>query len=266
MRYEQTIADVKEQWTRLASSFPELYEKAVKKDGLLTPERQKELAKMKDVKLFDYIMDRNTLDHLFIYPENASHFMKVLNDNIFSTLRALQGRKYDDKSIICIRRKLGDRAKMIALSDWGDLYTQEPREEGDVMMTGKLEYRVKEATQIPGPHFFATKTLGYQGFVKFFEEHVADVAPEGANAYLLGNTWCVSVQEGRTSSPIIAADYRDVGLEDNIYHISPIKFFNIEADKRRKYTTRTRVTKRDEEGNAIELKTDVVKRKRFGIF
>lgn len=264
MRYEQTIADVKEQWERLRLTFPELYEKAVKKDGLLTPERQRELAKMKDDEFFDYIMNRNTLDHLFIYPENASHFMKVLNDNVFSTLRALQGRKYDDESVEILRRKLGDKAKMIALSDWGELYTQEPRKDNEVMMTGKLEYKVKKAVPIQGPHFFATKTLGYHGFVKFFEEHVADVAPEGANAYLLGNTLCLSVQDGRASSPIIAADYRTVGLEDNIYHISPIKFFNVEVDKRWKYTTKTRAVKKDK--HVVELRTWVEKRKRFGIF
>ena len=70
------------------------------------------------------------------------------------------------------------------------------------------------------------------------------------------------VRNGRASSPIIAGEYQRVGLKDDIYHVVPIKFFDVELDNSRKYTTRTQIKERDAEGNATLVVTKVVPRRK----
>ncbi len=215
---------------------------------------------MSDLQFLDYLMNRNASEHLGIYPEYASNVMRSFSDEIFEGLRNFKEVELEDFPEL--REQLGDKSKMIELSDWGDLYTQVPRKNGDTMMTGKLEYKVAKAVPVYGHHFFTTTTGGYHGLLKFYEEEVGRMAPEGANAYLLGAGWCVTVEEGRASSPIIAGNYRRVGLKNDIYHVVPIKFFNAELDKSKKYTTITQVKERDVEGNATLIVTKVVPRRK----
>ena len=254
---ERTAEHIKEDRELLASSCPKLYNDYVQRDKILESARQIELAQMDEDEFFDYLMNRNTSDHLQIYPEHASFVMRCFSEGIFSHLRSLEDIKEED--LPRLREELGDKAKMIALSDWGDLYTQVPREEGAVMQTGELEYKVAKAIPVDRG-FFATKTKGYYGFLKFYEEGVGKIALPNANAYLLGTGWLVSVKGGRAPSPIIAGEYKDVGLKDDIYQVVPIKFFNVEADRTKKYTTKSEVKERDSEGNPRLIVTKVVPR------
>ncbi len=260
MRTELTVEQTKRQTEDFSRSLPKLYAEFVRRDRILEPSRQIELAQMNDVQFFDYIMNRNTSEHLSIYPEYASHVMRAFSNEIFEGLRNLKEVKLED--LPALREQLGDKAKMIALSDWRDLYTQIPRKNGDAMMTGKLEYKVAKAVPVSGHHFFTTTTGGYHGLLKFYEEEIGRIAPEEANAYLLGSGWCVTVEEGGASSPIIAGNYQSVGLKNDIYHVIPIKFFDVKADKSKKYTTQTQVKERDVEGNASLIVTKVVPRRR----
>ena len=258
MKTELTAEQVRKQLEEFSRRAPELYAEYVERDQILEPKRQIELARMNDRQFLDYLMNRNTIDHLGIYPEYASNVMKAFSDEIFEGLRGLKEVRLED--LPELREQLGDKAKMIALSDWGDLYTHEPREDGAAMQTGKLEFKVAKAIPVVGPHFFITTTGGYHGFLKFYEEEIGRIAPDEANAYLLGNGMCVTVSNGRAPSPIIAGDYRNVGLKDDIYHVVPLKFFNVDVDRSKKYTTKIDVTERDAEGNATCLITKVVPR------
>lgn len=255
---ELTAEESRQRLERFSVGCPELYAEYVEKDKILEPSRQIELAKMNDREFLDYIMNRNTSDHLGIYPEHASSVMRAFTDEIFEGLRGLQEVKLED--LPELRKQLGDKAKMIALSDWGELYAQEPRKDGEAMQTGKLEFKVAKAIPVVGPHFLTTITGGYHGFLKFYEEEIGKIAPEEANAYLLGTGWCVEVSNKRAPSPIIAGDYRDVDLKNSIYHAVPLKFFNVEIDESKKYTTKTEVTERDEEGNPKCIVTSIVPR------
>lgn len=255
MRQEMTAEQVKEEIETFSKNCPKLYAEYVEKDRILEPGRQIELARMNDRQFLDYVMNRNTSGHLGIFPEYASNVMKTFADEIFEELRGLKEVRLEN--LPELREQLGDKAKMIELSDWGTLYTQEPREDGAVMPTGELEFKVARAIPVVGPHFFTTTT---GGFLKFYEEEIGRIAPDEANASLLGKGMCVTVSDGRASSPIIAGDYRNVGLKDDIYHVLPLKFFNVDIDRSKKYTTKTDVTERDAEGNASYLITKVVPR------
>jgi len=258
MRQEITAEQVRRQLEDFSKSCPELYAEYAERDKILEPRRQIELARMNDRQFLDYVMDRNTAEHLGIFPEYASNVMKAFADEIFEGLRGLKEVRLED--LPELREQLGDKAKMITLSDWRDLYTQEPREDGAAMRTGELEFKVARAIPVVGPHFFTTTTGGYHGFLKFYEEEIGRIAPDEANAYLIGNGMCITVRDGRAPSPIIAGDYRNVGLKDDIYHVVPLKFFNVDVDRNQKYTTKTDVTERDAEGNATCLITKVVPR------
>ncbi len=260
MRNELTAEQVRRMMEGFSESCPKQYAEYVQRDMILEPSRQIQLAQMSDIQFLDYVMNRNTSEHLEIYPEYAGEVMRAFSDEIFEGLRNLREVKLED--LPELRKQLGDRAKPIELSDWGELYTQVPRKNGEAMMTGKLEYKVANAVPIVGPHFFTTTTGGFYGFLKFYVEEVGKIAPKQANAYLLGTVWCVDVEEGRASSPIIAGEYRGVGLKKGIYHVVPIKFFDVELDKSRKYTTRTQVKRRDAEGNATSIVTKVVPRRK----
>jgi hypothetical protein len=262
MRNRLTSEDIRHQNEGFYKNSPETYSAYVQRDMILEPARQMQLADLTDRELMDYLMNRNTSKKLDIYPEYASSSMKKFSEEILEIMRNLYETECED--LPGLREKLGNKAKMIALSDCGVLYTQIPRKNDFLMMTGKLEYKVEKATPVEGPRFFATTTGGFYGFLKFYEEEIGLIAPEKANSYLLGTGWCVDVEDRMVSSPIIAGEYQDIGflgVKDGIYHVVPIKFFNVEADKSQKYSKRTRVLERDLEGNPIRMVTDIVRRK-----
>ena len=260
MQYKSKAEQFKKYILEFSISNPKLYDEYAKRDQILTPDRQMELSKMGKIDFLDYLMNRSTCDYLDIYPENAGRYANCFSDEIFERLRNYNEIKPED--LPKLREQLKAKAKMTALTDWQGLYTQMPRKTGEVMMTGGLEYKVKEAIPIDGPHFFITETLGYYGFFKFYEECVGIIAPKNANAYLIGNAWNVSVKNGEAASPIILGEYKDVGLKDEIYQVAPIKFFNITINKSIKYSIKTRVTKRDAEGNAIKIVRKIVPNKK----
>jgi hypothetical protein len=224
-----TIDQIKKNMEDFSKSVPELYKEYVKKDAILEPERQIQLAQLDELQFLDYIMDRNTMEHLNIYPENANKIMRDFSEEIFEGLKNL--RDFDDftaKELSDLRVQLGDKAKLIELSD-DYKHTLKPRGTGDTMRTGELEHKIAKAIYVPGPRFLATTTKGYYGFVRFYEEEVGRIAPENANAYRIGNTWCLSIEKGMASSPIIAGEYRNVGLKNGEYHVIPLKFFHVEG-------------------------------------
>lgn len=257
-----TLEHIKAQVEEYKKYHPEMYIRDMERDAILVPSRQRELARMDEQAFHDYITDRTTFYHLDIYPENASDVMRAFNEEIFAALNALNPVYMED--LDRIRDELGPGAELIELDDWGDFYTLEPREKGDAMKTGRPEYKVKSAEHIPGPNFLATTTGGYHGFVKFYEEEAWRIAPEGANAWLQGNAWMAEVSCGKTRSPIIAGDYREVPLEDAIYHIIPVQFYRVEVDKGRKYEieTETEELAWDEDGKctSVSMRSFIVPR------
>lgn len=233
---ERTAEDTKHDVEMLARRAPNLYKEYVDKESILEPSRQIKLSKLDDNSFLDYLMDRRTSEHLNIYPEYANNIMRAFSDEIFKNLNAMTEVKLKD--LPALRDEIKGR-KLITLSNWDSLYTETEREEDSCSKTGDLEYKVAKAIQVPGPHFFTTFVGGYHGILRFYEEEVAKIAPKDANAYLTGTAWCVSVHGGRGSCPILAGEYRDVKQEDSIYHAMPVKFFNVEVDTSKKYTTKT---------------------------
>ena len=212
--------------------FPGIYSEMVKKGVILEPATQMQLADMDETRFMDYLMERNTSMPLCIYPEYASRVMRDFSDEIFDALESLKRAGQED--LPKPRKKPGNMSSITALMDCGDLYTQVPRTGDDMMMTGEPEHRIEKATPVSGPRFFATTTGGYYGFLKFREEEIASIAPEGANAYLLGAVWCLDSVDGNVRSPIIEGYSRDTGLEKGTYHVAPVKFFSIETGNERK--------------------------------
>jgi hypothetical protein len=259
-RMEVTAERVKLDLERFAKSCPEYYAERVRKDYILDGSRQKELSGLDGQKFLDFLMDRGTSDHLDIFPENANSVMQAFEGEIFERLNSLVKVKYEDLSQL--RKELEHRAEIISLDKWGeDMYTQVPREYGATMGSGELEFKVSRARPVEGPRFFATDVKGYYGFLRFYTEEMARLVPKEANAYLMGTAWIVTVRNKRASSPLIAGHYFDVGQPDDLYQVAPVRFFDVEVDRSRKYETVSEVKERDPRGNAILILTRVAPRK-----
>src|SRR3972149_8495040 len=154
-RMERTAADIERDYTRMASEMPKYYAERVKSGYILERSTQIRVGQLDEQKLLDFLMDRNTADHLDVFPEHASASLKTFEKEIFERLNSLVPVEYED--LPKLRKELGSRAKVIALDRWGnDLYTLMQRQKGATMGSGKLQYKVSKATPVEGPHFFAT--------------------------------------------------------------------------------------------------------------
>ncbi len=228
----------------LAFKCPEFYDQCVETGDIIEEDRQSELSKMSEAQFKDYLMNRKTSERLSIYPEYVSDVMNAFSEEIFDGLSRL--KEITLNNLPELREQLGSKAKMIELEEFcGKLYTRRQRKKESAMSSGELEFRVREAVPVCGSNFFFTTTGGYYGFLKFYNEEIGKIAPDKANAYLLGNTWCVNISKGRTESPIIAGEYRDVALKDDTYHVVPIKFFDAEMNRMIRYTKKMKCKGKD---------------------
>ncbi len=227
----------------LTRSSPSLHNVMVERGWVITPDEQKNLATYGLEVLFRNIMERPTSEHMGIFDANMSPAMRTLEAEILQCLNTNR----DIRSVIGQRQlrrelKAAGKSNLTELSRFGgELYAKKPRKSGDVMSTGELEFKIVDAKPVAGPHFFGRAVMGYYGFLKYFAEEVALIAPQGANAYLLGAGWVVTVYAGLASSPIGSDSVlkpvtkKFSGLDD-LRHVVPVQFFNVEIDKSTKYS------------------------------
>lgn len=107
-------------------------------------------------------------------------------------------------------------------------FSQHPMGDG-VMMSNEPEFRVVDMTPVEGPDTFRTEILGYHGLFKYEEPAVRALAPNGANAYAMGEPTI----EWSGGNPT--------------HHVAPIKWFRVVLN------TDERIPRGDELADDIEL-------------
>lgn len=259
---EQIVNQLKKSREDLKKMSPEYYAELVKATSILTPGKQRPLARLDESGFLYFLMNRGSSACLNIYPEHVSPVIRKFSDEASYILNAMPRVRFEN--LPEIRKHLGRRSKLIALADgrklgedsFGQLYTVVPREEGDsYVMTNKIEYHAT-GDRIPGQFFLAT-TGGV--CLRFYDEEVGLIAPRQANAYLIGTPIVATVHEGKLYSPIIAGARKPTGVNNGEYHIIPIEFFSVRVDKSEKFAA-VDLHGLDASGNPNSLST-VVKRR-----
>jgi hypothetical protein len=258
MTAEQITEKMMGDYARFARDHPKLYRDSVRKGSILDIMTQEKISEMGKEEFLDFIMCRQTSCALNVYSQYTTDVLKDLDQEIVESLENLIKIKEEDLSDL--REKLVPREPMIELDDWGNfLYTRAQRRDGDVMMNG-VEFRVTKAFPVDGPHIFTTWVGGFYGFLKFYREEVEQIAPKEANAYLMGTAWSVEIIKGKLWSPITAGNRFEINQEDGMYHVVPIKFFDVDVDKSEKYKMVSEILERDVKGNAVSFQIKLVPR------
>lgn len=251
---------LEEQHEWLAKEMPDFYREQVRKGAILESARQIELGKLDLEGFHKFLMNRSVAWAVGIYPEHATRSIRAVDLRLREEFEEMQPFK-SEKEVAAARKALGDKASLIQLEEYDGLYTRETRQEGALMSTGNLEYKVKAAERIidGAAHFLVTDVKGYYGFLKYYIEEVGRIAPDKANAFLLGNGIIVPVEKRKFRSPIIADTQYSTKQKDGEYQVVPIEFYNVESDKSVKYTLKT--TSR-QVGDSIYMRTRPVLRKK----
>lgn len=234
--------DPTEQYDKLRRDMPDWFDRKVRNGAIISKRKQKMLKPASKEVIFDRLFDHVTSYGLDILPEYASPAMRELENEILQIMQSYTEVK-DVKDVKSLRKELGQRADIIQLKQFGkDYYTLEKRDSLEAAMpTGGIEFKVTNATPVNGPRFMATRVCGYYGILRFYLEEMARIAPEGANAFLDGTGILRSVTCKGMWSPVVAGTaLRPINQPDDEYHIVPVKFFNVEIDKSKKYCSKSK--------------------------
>jgi len=235
--------DPEEEYEYLKKNMTSYFQDKVESGAILSREEMEKLKSASKAEIFERLFNHNTAYGLGILPKYQSPAMNDLEQDIFNAMQA-----YDEVADAKqLRKRLG--RKLIQLKQVGkDIYTEIPREIGDTMGTGKIEYKVENATKF-GTDFMPTRVVGYHGILRFYLEEMTRIAPEGANAFLDGNGILRSVTFSGMWSPIVAGNVlRPIQQPDDQYHIVPVKFYYVEVDKSRKYNAGMKPIQFDNDG------------------
>jgi hypothetical protein len=243
----------------LRNRLPDYFDEQIQGGAILLRSEQIDMMRLDVNGLFDYLFNKSTAYPGDIYPEFTTGAMVALDKEALQAMRTLREVRLED--LPKLREELGERAKIIELKQVGhDLYTEVERKPGEAMQTGKIEFKVAGATPVPGQRFLATTVGGYHGLLKFYLEEAARIAPEGANAYQIGNGLIISVKGNRMRSPLIADRIiGPVNQKDGEagYHLVPVRFFNVDVDRSQRFRGDWKVKERDAEGNATLMRYDI---------
>lgn len=227
--------DPTEDYEEMIKKMPEYFARKVDSGAILSRGEMIMLGSSSKDVVFNRLFNHVTSFGIGVLPSYASSTMRELEDELLSTMQSYEEVKDSEE----LRKKLGKKANIIQLKQFGnDFYTYEERERGAEMPTGGIEFKINKATPIEGPRFMVTRVHGYYGILRYLIEEMARIAPENANAFLDGTGIIRSVKYRGMWSPIVSGNVlRPISQPEGDYHIVPVKFFNVEVDRSKKYSS-----------------------------